>query len=109
MKQEPPEAVISAMNSILAGEIYISAKMSKRALQMFSGKKDVLSSPTDLLSEREFEIFQMIGQGLTNRIIAEKLDLSKKTVDTYREKIKSKLNLDSASQLVLYAFKWHQK
>ena len=108
MKSDPPENLIEAMRKIQEGHVYLSESMSKKAIEVFSGKNEENKTAVEGLSKREFEVFQFIGQGYSNREIAENLEISKKTVDTYREKIKAKLGLDSAYRLILYAFKWTQ-
>ncbi|RJQ54038.1 MAG: DNA-binding response regulator [Nitrospiraceae bacterium] len=108
MKQEPPEKVILAIKKILNGEVYISDRLSARLLQKFVTKQpDAYSSPIERLSNRELEVFQLIGQGLKTRRIAEELNLSVKTIETYIEHIKRKMDLDDSRDLILHAVQWH--
>jgi DNA-binding NarL/FixJ family response regulator len=106
-KQEPAEKVIQAIRQVLAGRVYVSEQMADRVLRRVShGAEDPKQSPLDALSDRELEVLNLIGQGLSTRQIAEQLHLSVKTIDTYREHIKSKLNLKTANELVRYAVAW---
>ncbi len=107
MKQEGGEKFIRAIRQVLAGQIYVSEKMSSRILEIFSGRKSQTeSSPVGKLTDREFEVFQLIGQGVSTREIAEQLHLSVKTVEVHRANIKEKLALKTAIELVRYAVRW---
>jgi DNA-binding NarL/FixJ family response regulator len=108
-KQEAMEKMIDAIRSILAGHVYLSEAMNDRLLQrLTTDQKAVGQSPVETLSDRELEVFEMIGRGCATRDIARQLHLSIKTVDTYREKIKQKLKLASAAELSKHAFQWVQ-
>jgi DNA-binding NarL/FixJ family response regulator len=104
MKQEATEKVLVAVRRILAGEIYLSDRMANKLLHQFVG-----GAPTDQnsrlasLSDRELEVFRLIGEGRGTRQIAEKLDLSIKTVETYQAHIKEKLSLQNGRELVQHA------
>jgi len=108
MKNEPAEKILAAMHRVLAGELYLSDKMKEKMLHRLVGsKKDeetVLS--VDRLSDREMEVFQLIGNGFSTRQIAAKLNLSVKTIDSYREHLKLKLPLENGADLVRYAIQW---
>lgn len=107
MKQEAPDKVIAALRKVLAGQVAISSAMETKLLNRFSGKKDgALSSPIDLLSDRELEVFNLLGRGTSTAEIAEKLHLSVKTIESHRAHIKEKLNLENAAQLVRHAIQW---
>lgn len=107
MKQEGGKKLMQAIRQVLDGKIYVSEKMSAEILEMFSGRRSgAESSPLERLTDREFEIFQLIGQGQGTRDIAEKLHLSVKTVDVHRANIKAKLKLESASELIRFAVRW---
>lgn len=107
MKQEPPEEVILAIKKILDGELYLSDQLSNKLLHKFVAKQvDISSSPLESLSNRELEVFQLIGQGLRTRKIAEQLNLSVKTVETYIDHIKKKMNFDNSHMLILHAVQW---
>jgi DNA-binding NarL/FixJ family response regulator len=107
MKQEGGKKLMQAIRQVLDGKIYVSDKMSANILEIFSGRRaGTESSPLEKLTDREFEIFQLIGQGQGTREIAEKLHLSVKTVDAHRANIKTKLKLNSATELVRFAVRW---
>jgi len=107
MKQEGGKKLLQAIRQVLTGQIYVSEKMSARILETFSGRKPEQSaSPVAKLSDREFEVFQLIGQGKGTKEIAQHLNLSVKTVEVHRAKIKEKLTLLTATDLVRYAVRW---
>ena len=107
MKQEGGQKFLLAIRQVLAGKIFVSEKMSARILENFSGKPSEPSgSPVKRLSDREFEVFQLIGQGIGTREIAGRLHLSVKTVEVHRANIKEKLSLTTATELVRYAVRW---
>jgi DNA-binding NarL/FixJ family response regulator len=107
MKQEGAEKVMVALRQILKGQVYVSDNMASKILQIFAGgRKNGSDSPMESLSDREFEVFQLIGQGRGTRQIAEDLHLSVKTVETHREHIKEKLKLKEAVSLLRFAVQW---
>jgi DNA-binding NarL/FixJ family response regulator len=106
MKQEGGKKLMTAIRQVLNGQIYVSEKMSARILETFSGRRAEFASPMEKLSDREFEVFQLIGQGKGTRDIAEQLHLSVKTVEVHRANIKEKLKLKSATDLVREAVRW---
>lgn len=107
MKQAAGEKIIVAIRRLLQGEIYLSEKVKERMLHRFVNKRgDSAEFSIDSLSDREMEVFQLIGNGYSTRQIAEKLHLSSKTIDSYREHLKLKLNLSSGAELVRYAIQW---
>ena len=107
MKQEAPEKVITAIRQVLQGSIYVSEKMGVKMLHSYIDRpKTPITSSVELLSDRELEVFQLLGKGLGTRQIAEKLNISIKTVEAYRANIKEKLNLKSSSELVQHAIHW---
>jgi len=109
MKNEPPGKVLEAMRHILAGEIHLSERMLARLRNRFARVKNQEdSSPSSALSHRELQIFTMIGQGNSSREIAESLSVSIKTVETHRERIKNKLDLKNAIELLRYAMRYTQ-
>ncbi|HWA86847.1 MAG TPA: response regulator transcription factor, partial [Opitutus sp.] len=92
---------------VLSGLVYVSPKMSARILDSMSGRKPRGSqSPIEKLTDREFEVFQLIGQGKSTREIAKQLHLSTKTVDVHRGHIKEKLELKDVTSLVRHAVRW---
>jgi DNA-binding NarL/FixJ family response regulator len=107
MKQEGPENMLRAIRQVLNGQIYLSARMSPRILDFLSPRRTrSTTSPIGRLTDREFEILQLIGQGKDSHVIAKQLHLSFKTVDAHRGHIKGKLNLKSGMELVCYAARW---
>ncbi len=107
MKQEGGEKFLRAIRQVLAGQIFVSEKMSARILEIFSGRPcATAASPVQKLSDREFEVFQLIGQGIGTRDIAGQLLLSVKTVEVHRANIKKKLGLQTAPELVRQAVRW---
>ena len=107
MKQEAPPMLISAIRQVLAGEIYVSSKMSASLLQRMVGgtSKKQGALPLDRLTDREMEVFRMIGAGTPMREIAENLFISVKTVEAHREHIKSKLGFKASAELLRYAIR----
>ena len=107
MKQAPQETVMSAIRRVLRGETYLSERMAARLLRSFTGSRGVAapeeSSPLERLSDRELQVFRLIGQGRSVKDIAEALFLSPKTVETHKEHIKQKLKLASSNDLLRYA------
>jgi DNA-binding NarL/FixJ family response regulator len=109
MKQEGGKKLLQAIRQVLTGQIYVSEKMSARILETFSGRHPgETGSPVARLSDREFEVFQLIGQGKGTKDIAQHLSLSVKTVEVHRAKIKEKLSLLTATDLVRYAVRWSE-
>ena len=106
-KAEPAEKVVEAIFRVLEGEVYLSTDMTGRLLKgVVSGPHAIESSPIDKLTDREIEVFDLIGRGLTTREISAKLHVSIKTVETHREHIKTKLELESAVELTRHAVQW---
>ena len=109
MKTQAANLIIKAIRCIMGGEVYLSDSVSARILRkMSAGNDDSKGSPVDKLSNRELQVFNLIGTGLGTRQIAERLSRSVKTVETYREHIKSKLDLKDSSELVQNAIQWLQ-
>jgi len=107
MKQEASEIILKAIHSALQGEIYLSDRIKEKLLHhLVNGKSGKQGFSVDLLSDRELEIFQLIGNGFGTRQIAEKLHLSVKTIESYRESLKQKLQLKDRSELVQQAIHW---
>jgi DNA-binding NarL/FixJ family response regulator len=106
-KQAGGEKVIEAIRQVLRGDIYVSNSVSARILEIFTrGQSERKRFSIEQLSNREFEIFELIGTGLSSRRIADRLHLSAKTVDTHRASIKKKLNFKTTSELISYAARW---
>jgi DNA-binding NarL/FixJ family response regulator len=102
MKQEGPDKIIQAIRSVLSGHVAVSERMASHLVQSLSGTKIGVAGLTD----REFEIYRLIGQGKEPHLIAEALHLSIKTVDTHRGHIKDKLGLKNATELIHHATRW---
>ncbi len=105
-KQESPETLLGAIRQVLRGEVYLSARMTSRLLHRVAAGAPPQESQLQILSNRELEVFEMIGQGLTTLQIARRLELSPKTIETHREKIKQKLNLKNSAELSRRAVQW---
>lgn len=107
MKEEAGDKVATALQHLLRGEMYLSAKMKQRMLHRFVNKRgDSAEFAIDTLSNREMEVFRLIGNGFSTRQIASKLGLSAKTIDSYREHLKVKLGLDNGADLIRHAIQW---
>ena len=107
MKEESSEKLVSAVRQVLGNEIYVSDEVKKHVLNEFGAPKDEhVKSLVDKLSDRERQIFIMIGQGYSSRIIADKLLLSVKTVETHRARIKLKLAIESNQNLLVTSAEW---
>ncbi len=109
MKQEMTSSVINAIRQVLAGKIYASETIVNKLLGKLTDKDTVKSSTVDSLSDREFEVFQLIGKGYSRKEIAAFLMVSTKTIGTYRENIKKKLNLKNSPELMKHAIEWTNK
>ncbi len=109
MKEADSDSLLGAIHKVLEGEIYLSPVMTSRMLRQLSGNKETAQKPVtgiDKLSDRELEVFELIGRGLSTHKIADKLNLSEKTIETYRAHIKEKFNLDGAAALTRAAVYW---
>lgn len=109
MKQQATSQVLVAIRRILGGEVYLSEAISSKILRNVTGKKqEKAGASVDSLSDRELQVFRLIGTGFGTRQIADRLSRGVKTVETYREHIKLKLNLKDSSELVQNAIQWLQ-
>jgi PAS domain S-box-containing protein len=107
MKNEHPGIIITAVRTVLDGRQYMSDSLKEKLLDKLSSPKhDENAALVDTMTDREFEVFQLIGHGLGNKHIADKLHISVKTVENYREKIKSKLNISSSPELIQFAVQY---
>jgi DNA-binding NarL/FixJ family response regulator len=106
-KEEASEKVIEAIRTVCTGRLYLSDRLAERVLRRaFGNAEDPSGSELDNLTDRELEVFGMIGRGMTTRQIADRLHLSHKTIESYRENIKAKLNLQNAVELTQRAVRW---
>jgi DNA-binding NarL/FixJ family response regulator len=108
-KHQASTEVIKAIRQILKGEIYLKAQFMSRMIDRMTGGRYSGAEPIHRLADRELEVFDLIGRGLTTREIAAQLGLGITTVDTYRTRIREKLNLDNSAQLRAEAFRWIQR
>ncbi len=107
MKLEAAETLITAIRQILNGGIYLSDKIgTKMLMKLTSGNSSKSDNPLDVLSDRELEVFELTGKGLSTREIGDKLHISVKTVESHRANIKDKLHLDTANELMRHAVRW---
>jgi len=106
MKQEAADKVITAIRQILGGDVYLSDRLTKRMLQQFVNGSISPRDPLAKLSDRELEVFRLIGAGHGTRQIADELHVSTKTVESYQAHIKEKLALRNARELVQHAVEW---
>ncbi|MFU8768222.1 MAG: response regulator transcription factor [Desulfotignum sp.] len=101
MKQEAMESVVAAIHQVLAGKVYLNETVKEHILSNITGTADFRKkSPIDRLTDREMEVFKLIGKGFSSREISVRLFVSIKTIGTYRERIKAKFNLKHANELV---------
>lgn len=106
-KQETAEHLLLALRRVREGKIFLSTEMTERVLSRSVGNEnEIQCSPIDKLTDRELQVFEEIGHGVTTRKIAAKLHLSPKTIETYRENIKSKLGLKNATELTQHSIRW---
>ena len=106
MKQEGGKKLMEAIRQVLSGQIFVSPKISAKILDAFSGRRPEGSSPVEQLTAREFEVFQLIGAGLSTKEIAARLHVSAKTVEVHRVNIKQKLKVATAPELIHFAVRW---
>jgi DNA-binding NarL/FixJ family response regulator len=107
MKLQAADVMLKAVRRIMNGGIYVSEEINERLLLgMASGRDNLIKSPLEVLSDRELEVFELTGRGHGTREIAERLHLSVKTVESYRARIKNKLNLSTAAELMQHAVHW---
>jgi DNA-binding NarL/FixJ family response regulator len=105
-KQESNDKLIDAIRSVLKGEVYVGPEIMRRLVAQALGTHGETQTPIEQLSDRELEIFRMIGQGQTSGAIADKLGLSTHTIDTHRENIKRKLGATTGAELNRQAVEW---
>ena len=110
MKNQPIQIVRAAIFKVLDGEVFLSEKMSSSVLsKLLLGKRDEHVSSVEQLSDRELQVFQMLGEGKSSRQVAEELDLTIPTIHSFRNRIKEKLQLHNATELVMHANQWIQE
>ncbi|MBN1918080.1 MAG: response regulator transcription factor [Verrucomicrobia bacterium] len=110
MKDRPPEQIIRALRSVLNDRLYVSDRMSARLIEKVAGTTKAADVPlTSTLSDRELEVFELLGRGQTTGEIADTLHLSVKTVQSHRENLKRKLKLHNSTELLQRAILWWQE
>ena len=105
-KQESNVQLLEAIRTVLSGERFLSPSMTRRLVEQSLGVRDQSKSPIENLTNRELEVFRLIGEGLTSGAIAERLFLSPYTIDSHRENIKRKLGINNAGELSRAAVQW---
>jgi DNA-binding NarL/FixJ family response regulator len=109
MKREAITGLVAAIRHVLAGRIYVSEGMAQAVLERLGHDGTAPDNPLATLTDRELEVFDLIGRGLSTAAIAEQLGVSVKTIETYRSNIKTKLNLKDASDLIRFAATWTER
>ncbi len=107
-KDQATDKIIEAIGRVLEGKVYLSDAMAEKILHraVGGGQQEVTRSPLDALADRELEVFRLIGQGVKTAEIAKRLHLSVKTIETYRDRIRQKLDLNDGTELAHYATQW---
>ncbi|MDZ4699840.1 MAG: response regulator transcription factor [Rhodothermales bacterium] len=107
MKSEPTQSVVEAIRSVMQGEVYLSRRMASRMLsKIATGRSSSPGFAIDQLTDREMAVFQMLGEGFSVQEITQRLNLSRKTVETYRRRVKEKLDFETVAELLQYAVQW---
>jgi len=107
MKRESGKKTLEAIRRVSAGQIFVSEKMSARILEIFSGRRlKAGKSTVENLTDREFEVFQLIGQGMGTQELARELRISTKTIEVHRANIKAKLQIKTMAELIRHAVRW---
>ena len=108
-KHETSAEVVKAIREVLNGKIYLNPRFTSRMIETLINGRDSSARPIDRLADRELEVFDLVGRGLTTRQIAKRLGLGVTSVDTYRARIKKKMNLKNIAQLRVEASRWVQR
>jgi len=110
MKHESGKTVRAAIRKVLGGEMYLSERMSSTVISKFMrGQPDRPASPLEILSDRELEVFRMLGHGKGTRQIAQDLNVTVATINSFRNRIKEKLHLKTATEVMLHAIQWSRE
>jgi DNA-binding NarL/FixJ family response regulator len=108
-KQEATRSIMSALETVRKGEVYLSEKVAMNIARQTTARSRAKSSlPMDQLSDRELQVFQLLGRGRTRQEIAAELKVEPHTIETYRSRIKVKLNLKNGGELLQHAIQWNQ-
>jgi DNA-binding NarL/FixJ family response regulator len=109
MKREAITGLVSAIRQVLSGRVYLSEEMAQTVLERLGPEAAPPDNPLASLTDRELEVFDLIGRGQSTAAIAEQLGVSIKTIETYRSNIKTKLNLKDATELIRFAATWTER
>lgn len=110
MKSEPATTVVSAIRTVLRGNVYISDNMATLVVSKFvKGESDQIPAPLEALSDREMEVFRMLGQGKGTREIAQEMNVAIPTISSFKNRIKEKLRFKNSTEMILYALQWFRK
>ena len=110
MKSEPARTVLAAIRKVLKGEVYVSEKMASTVVAKFvQGTLEQPPSPLQALSDRELEVFRMLGQGKGTRQIAQEMNVALPTISSFKNRIKEKLGLKNSTEMILYAIQWFRE
>ncbi len=110
MKSEPATKVVSAIRTVLSGNVHISESMATLVVSKFvKGESDQVPSPLEALSDREMEVFRMLGQGKGTREIAQEMNVALPTISSFKNRIKEKLKFKNSTEMILYALQWFRK
>ena len=110
MKSEPARTVLAALRKVLRGEVHVSEKMASAVVLKFvQGAQEAPPSPLERLSDRELEVFRMLGQEKGTRQIAEAINVALPTVATFKNRIKEKLGMKNSTEMILYAIQWYRQ
>ncbi len=107
MKSEPATTVVSAIRTVLSGNVHISESMATLVVSKFvKGEPNQIPSPLEALSDREMEVFRMLGQGKGTRAIAQEMNVAIPTISSFKNRIKEKLKFKNSTEMILYALQW---
>jgi DNA-binding NarL/FixJ family response regulator len=109
-KQEATRDILSAIRRVLSGRVYLNENVSARIIDRLADRSvPGAATPAEMLADRELQVFELLGRGLAVKEIARRLRIATKTVDTYRRRIREKLNLQTSSQLLQHAISWTRR
>lgn len=109
MKQEAIGGLVDAIQQVLAGRVFLSDRMAQKILEQVAQRRADADGPLGNLTDRELEVFEMIGRGLSATAIADALSVSLKTVETHRANIRTKLGLEDLAALIRFAVSWTER
>ena len=110
MKSEPATTVIAAIRKVLGGNVHISEKMATLVVSKFvKGEPEQIPSPLEALSDRELEVFRMLGQGKGTREIAQEMNVALPTVSSFKNRIKEKLKFKNSTEMILFSLQWFRQ